>query len=176
MSSNTQNLAIRANPLHAAGVMAWREVIRFFRQRNRVVGAIGQPVLFWLLFSVGMNRSFQVSGRSFREYYIPGTVMLIVLFTAIFATISIIEDRKEGFLQSVLVAPVPRWSMVLGKVLGGALIGFFQGLIFLCLLPLAGVRFGTDSLLGILGLLSVCALALTSLGFVIAWRLDSTQG
>ena len=81
-------------------MLCWREIVRFFRQRNRVVGAIGQPVLFWLLFSAGFDRSFRLTdsdtvGPSFREYYFPGTLVLILLFTAIFATISIIEDRRE---------------------------------------------------------------------------------
>ena len=101
-----------------------REMLRFFVQRNRVVGAIGQPLLFWLLFGTGLNQTFRLPADdgpgdlSFQQYYFPGTVMLIVLFTAIFATISIIEDRREGFLQSVLVAPVPRWSLLLARTSG----------------------------------------------------------
>ena len=125
-------------PWHAAGTLGWREIVRFFRQRNRVIGAVGQPILFWLLFGAGLHRSFHVGpqdagGPSFLEYYFPGTLVLILLFTAIFATISIIEDRREGFLQGVLVAPIPRWAMVLGKVLGGTLVALVQGLIFLAL-------------------------------------------
>ena len=90
-----------------------REWVRFVRQRNRLVGAIGQPIIFWLLFGAGLGQSFRLPGSegagiSYREYFFPGTVVMILLFTAIFSTISIIEDRREGFLQSVLVAPVPR--------------------------------------------------------------------
>ena len=99
------SVTIRNRPLWAAGTLCWRECVRFFRQRNRVIGAVGQPILFWLLFGAGMNQMFQVQQQSFSEYYFPGTMVLILLFTAIFATISIIEDRREGFLQSVLVAP-----------------------------------------------------------------------
>src|SRR5688572_16594269 len=126
------------SPWLAARTLCWREIVRFFRQRNRVIGALGQPILFWLLFGTGLARSFRMSpdaddSQSFLEYYFPGTLVLILLFTAIFATISIIEDRREGFLQSVLVAPVPRWSMVLGKVLGGSLIALMQGMVFLLL-------------------------------------------
>jgi ABC-2 type transport system permease protein len=102
--------------------------------------------------------------------------MLIILFTAIFATISVIEDRKEGFLQSVLVAPIPRWSMVLGKVLGGSALAMLQGLIFLCLALTLRVEAGVLALAGVVALMLVTALALTSLGMVIAWRMDSTQG
>ena len=126
------------SPWLVAATLAWREIVRFFRQRSRVVGAVGQPVLFWLLFGAGLHRWFRLGGegladQSFLAYYFPGTLVLILLFTAIFATISIIEDRREGFLQSVLVAPIPRWSMVLGKVLGGSLIAMLQGLLFLLL-------------------------------------------
>ena len=124
-------------PWLAVGTLAWRELVRFFRQPNRVFGAVGQPLVFWVLFGAGLGPSFRAPGAaegvSYREYFFPGTVVLIVLFTAIFTTISIIEDRREGFLQSVLVAPIPRWSMVLGKVLGGAAIAMFQGFVFLLL-------------------------------------------
>ncbi len=166
-------------PWLATRVLCWREIVRFFRQRNRIIGAIGQPVLFWLLFSVGFERSFRVSeieGQGFREYYFPGTLMLILLFTAIFATISIIEDRREGFLQSVLVAPVPRWAMVLGKVLGGAIIAMMQGLLFLVLALTVNIETSVLNLLVLVLLMFVSAVGLTSLGFVIAWRMESTQG
>ena len=103
--------AVTPRPWLVVGTLGWREIIRFFRQRNRVIGAVGQPILFWLLFGAGLQKSFSLSaagasGQSFLEYYFPGSLMLVLMFTAIFATISIIEDRKEGFLQSVLVAPV----------------------------------------------------------------------
>ena len=107
-----------------------RELVRFFRQRNRVFGALGQPIIFWLLFGAGLQREQPTLDYA---HFFPGTLVMILLFTAIFATISIIEDRREGFLQGVLVAPVPRWSMVLGKVLGGAAIAMLQGLVFLLL-------------------------------------------
>ncbi len=167
--------------LLAAWALAKREVVRFFRQRNRVIGAVGQPLLFWLLFGAGLQRSFRLTteggqGPSFLEYYFPGTLVLILLFTAIFATISVIEDRREGFLQSVLVAPAPQWSMVLGKVAGGAAIAVFQGLIFLALALTLQVEITLASLLALVVLLTLTALALTSLGFVLAWRMDSTQG
>jgi len=165
----------------AARTLCGREMVRFFRQRNRVIGALGQPILFWLLFGAGLQRSFRLSpdagkGPSFLEYYFPGTLVLILLFTAIFATISIIEDRREGFLQSVLVAPVPRWSMALGKVLGGALIALLQALLFLTLAWCFNIHTTWGAALALVSLLFVSAVALTSLGFVLAWRMDSTQG
>ncbi len=173
--------AARPAPWLAVGTLVEREWVRFVRQRNRVVGAIGQPLIFWLLFGAGLGPSFRLPGSdgasvSYREYFFPGSLALILLFTAIFATISIIEDRREGFLQSVLVAPLPRWSMVLGKLLGGTLLALAQGLLFLVLGMLLGIHIGLATLVAIVALLFVLGLGLTALGFVIAWRMDSTQG
>jgi len=168
-------------PWLAVWTLCWRELVRFFRQRNRVIGAIGQPIVFWIIFGAGLESTFQLSsgnaaGISYREYFFPGTLMLIVLFTAIFATISVIEDRREGFLQSVLVAPVPRWAMVLGKVLGGTAIAMIQGLIFLLLGLTLDIPFSPLQLAAVMGHLFVVGIGLTSLGFWIAWRINSTQG
>ena len=152
--------------------LAERELGRFFRQRNRVVGALVQPIMFWLLFSAGLR-----SNDLGFEFFFPGTLAMILLFTAIFATILIIEDRSEGFLQSVLVAPAPRWAMVLGKIVGGAAIAMLQALLFLAL---GWLTLGlTSSLLAVLCailFMALIAVALTALGFFIAWRMDSTQG
>src|SRR6267378_1913870 len=116
-----------------------REMVRFFRQRDRVVGALATPVVFWLLLGLGLGRSFKTTeGHGYLEYFYAGTMVMILLFTAIFSTISVIEDRREGFLQGVLVAPIPRWSMVLGKVLGGTAIAMLQGIVFLLLGWIAG--------------------------------------
>lgn len=158
-------------------MLAWREWTRFFRQRNRVIGAVGQPILFWILFGTGMHSAFRGGdGQDFMSYYLPGTMALIVLFTAIFATISIIEDRREGFLQSVLVAPVPRWTIALGKILGGAAIAWVQALFFLALAILLGSVTVSAGLIPLLALVAVAAIAMTSLGVFFAWPMESTQG
>jgi ABC-2 type transport system permease protein len=164
-----------------------RELVRFFRQRNRVFGALGQPIIFWLLFGAGLGSAKvgndPTSGQLDYSHFFPGTLVMILLFTAIFATISIIEDRREGFLQGVLVAPVPRWSIVMGKVLGGAAIAMLQGVVFLLLGWITGAVGGPKiiepTLFGIVGavlMMAVISIALTALGFLIAWRMDSTQG
>jgi ABC-2 type transport system permease protein len=167
-------------PLRAALALAWREIVRFVRQRNRIVGTLGTPLVFWLLFGTGLSSTFRMGegsgGQNFLQYYFPGSVVLILLFAAIFSSISIIEDRREGFLQSVLVAPIPRWSMVLGKVLGGAAIAWLQGLIFLLLALTLKVETTAVGVLSLLALLAVAAVGITGLGFVIAWKMDSTQG
>ncbi len=158
-------------------MLAWREWVRFFRQRNRVIGAVGQPILFWLLFGTGMHSAFRASsGQDFMSYYMPGTMALIVLFTAIFATISIIEDRREGFLQAVLVAPVPRWTIALGKILGGAAIAWVQALFFLALAIGLGSVAWSLNLLPLVLLIAVAAIGMTALGVMFAWPMESTQG
>ena len=155
----------------AISALAQRELVRFFRQRNRVFGALGQPIIFWLLFSEGL-RGNQLD----YAHFFPGTLVMILLFTAIFATISIIEDRNEGFLQSVLVAPAPRWAMVLGKVLGGAAIAMIQSPLFLALgAATLGFQSSLGEVLQAVVLMALIATALTGLGFAIAWRMESTH-
>ncbi len=161
----------------AAWMLARREWVRFFRQRNRVTAAIAQPLLFWLLFGTGLRGSFTGAGQqNFLEFFLPGTIGLIVLFTAIFATISVIEDRREGFMQSVLVAPVGRWPVLFGKVMGGSAIAWVQAVFFLSLVLLFGTAPLTWSLVPLLLLLALVAIAMCSLGMIVAWPMDSTQG
>jgi ABC-2 type transport system permease protein len=184
-TASTSNPTVPAWPV--VFTLCQRELVRFFRQKNRVFGALGQPIIFWLLFGAGLGGARvgndSAGGKLDYAHFFPGTVVMIILFTAIFATISIIEDRREGFLQGVLVAPVPRWAMVMGKVLGGAAIAMLQGIVFLFLGWITGAVGGPQiiepTLLGVAGavlLMAVISIALTSLGFLIAWRMDSTQG
>lgn len=166
--------------------LARRELVRFLRQRTRIVGALGQPLIFWILFGTGLRGSFQAPGGvSFQEYFVPGVAVMIVLFTAIFSTISIIEDRREGFLQGVLVAPVPRLAIVLGKLLGGMLLAVLQAVAFLLIGPLLSLTGLTEPMstgltlgnaIPVLLYLGWLGLTLTALGYLIAWPLDSTHG
>lgn len=152
-----------------------RELQRFYRQRDRVIGALATPFLFWLVIGAGFGDTFRFS-NSYADYLFPGIIVLSLLFTAIFSTISIIEDRREGFLQSVLVAPISRISMVLGKILGATAIALIQAAIFLILAPLAGFRLTPFSIAAIMAVLFLIAFGFSSLGFLIAWRSSSTQG
>jgi ABC-2 type transport system permease protein len=162
-----------ARPVAAALSLAWREIVRFLRQRHRVFGALVQPIIFWLLFGEGLG-SLSLG----YDYLFPGTLVMIVLFTAIFSTISVIEDRREGFLQSVLVAPVPRWSMVAGKLLGGTTLAMLQGLLFMVLglLTIRGLAPSAAGVAGAVVLMAVISLALCGLGFLLAWSMNSSQG
>lgn len=164
----------------AVGALWWREIVRFARQRSRIVGAFAQPLLFWILLGGGFSASFRPSGApgdvGALQYFYPGIIALVVLFTAIFATISVVEDRKAGFLQGVLVAPLSRRRLVFAQALGATTLGVLQGVLFLILAPLAGVSLTVGAVLAVTAVLAVIAFALTSLGLVIAWRLESTQG
>lgn len=164
----------------AVWTLTTRELVRFFRQRTRVVGALGQPFLFWILFGAGLRSSFKAPEwhpeMSYQEYFFPGVIVMIVMFTAIFSTISIIEDRREGFLQGVLVAPISRLALVIGKLCGGTALAVLQAGIFLALAPWAGLHISLLSAVEILLFLTLLAFTLTALGFLIAWPLDSTQG
>ena len=169
----------RTSLLLPALSLARRELVRFIRQKNRIIGALATPLVFWLLIGAGMGRSFRADvpgGDNYLRYFFPGTVLMILLFTAIFSTISIIEDRREGFLQGVLVAPVSKMAIVLGKVLGGTALAFAQGLIFLLLAPTVGIKLTASSIVLSMLVMFVVAFALTALGVCIAWRMSSTQG
>jgi ABC-2 type transport system permease protein len=158
----------------------WREITRFRRQRSRLVGAVAQPLLFWLLLGGGFRASFRPPGMSegvdYLEYFYPGIMALVMLFTAIFATISTVEDRREGFLQGVLVAPVTRTSIVLGQALGGTTLALLQAALFLVLAPLAGITLSVASVLAVVVVLFCMAFSMTNLGLIIAWRIQSIQG
>jgi ABC-2 type transport system permease protein len=164
----------------AAWTLAEREVVRFLRQPNRVIGALGQPIIFWVFLGLGLRGSFKPETATgsvpYDQYFFPGVLAMIVLFTAIFSTISIIEDRREGFLQGVLVAPVARVWIVLGKVIGGTLLALLQSIFFLGLAPLAGIPLSWMGVGLTVLLLAVLGVALTSLGSILAWRTDSVQG
>ena len=164
----------------AVWALAERELKRFLRQRNRVWGALAQPIMFWGIFGVGLSASFRPAGMSgstgYIEYFFPGTIVLILLFTAIFATISIIEDRSEGFLQAVIVAPVSTESIVMGKLIGTTILAVGQALLVFALAPLAGIDVSLVGFLLATLLLFVIAFGLAALGFTIAWRAESTQG
>jgi daunorubicin resistance ABC transporter membrane protein len=165
--------------LAAIRVLVGRDVKRFFRQRSRVVGALAQPILFWLLIGSGMAKSFRVPGAEqvgYLQYFFPGILVLVVLFTSIFATMSVIEDRHAGFLQAVLVAPAARWAIVLGKTLAGVAIALGQAALVVALAPWAGFPLGGVDWPLAAAMLLLCAVGLSALGFTLAWWLDSTQG
>ena len=166
-------------PNHLLPILSlWRrEIVRFYRQKSRVVGVILSPLLFWLVIGSGFGSSFRSGGgnQHYLQYFYPGSLLMIVLFTSIFTMMSVIEDRDRGFLSSVLVAPVSRSAIVMGKVLGGTTLSAAQGLIFLVFAPAVGASFSVEGLAIAVVSVFLMAFSLTALGFALAWRMESAQ-
>ncbi len=155
----------------------WRRELRgFYRQRSRILGTLSTPLLFWFVLGSGFGSSLLGAEGSYGQFFFPGTMALSVLFTSIFANISLIEDRREGFLLGVLVAPVSRLALVLGKVCGATTLGAIQAALLLPLAPLAGISLDLGALPMVFAVLLLMAFGLTALGFFCAWWLNSVQG
>src|SRR5437588_3639595 len=130
-----------------------REVTTFLRERSRIVGMIGQPLLYLLIvgqgIASGMSLNRAPGGIDYLQYMYPGIIGMSVLFTSIFSAVSIIWDREFGFLKEVLVAPVPRWAVAVGKVLGGSTVAMLQSVILIALAPVLGVALTVPIVLGL---------------------------
>ena len=164
--------------MNAVYILWKREIIRYFRSRARIVGSLGQPLLFLIALGFGLGPVFQKAGQgNYFEFLGPGVVSMGILFTGIFAGIQIIWDRQFGFLKETLVAPVTRFEIMLGKALGGATVAFMQGIIVFILTLLLGVRIYSLALLPI-ALISMFLIALffTALGITIASLFEDMQG
>jgi daunorubicin resistance ABC transporter membrane protein len=167
-----------ANDLRTIGVLWKRDLMLFARQRSRIAGTLIQPLLLWLAIGGGMAPTFRLGteGVGYMEYFFPGVVLLMVLMTSLFSTMSVIEDRHQGFLQGVLVAPGSRAAVVLGKSLGCSTVAMIQAGIFLLFAPFAGFSLGSVRWYVLVPVLGLTAMALTAVGFAVAWWLDSIQG
>jgi daunorubicin resistance ABC transporter membrane protein len=157
-------------------VLARRDLVRFFRQPSRLAGALGQPVIFWLVIGTGFGETFRLGDVPYRAFFFPGVVLMVVLFASIFTTASVIEDRHRGFLQGVLAAPGSRAALVVGKTLGSAAVALTQAALFLVLAPFAGFPYGSVDWPLLLAALLLAAVALAALGFAVAWAIDHVQG
>jgi ABC-2 type transport system permease protein len=153
-----------------------RDLKHFVRQRSRVIGAVGQPFIIWIFLAAGFRNSVSTAGMEYGAWLFPGVILLIALFAAIFSTISIIDDRTTGFLQGVLTSPASRTSILWSKMLAGTTIAVAQALLFMVLLPFSGFTPTVVGFLMSLLFLTGVGMLLTMLGFVLAWRMSSTQG
>ncbi|MEI7704333.1 MAG: ABC transporter permease [Deltaproteobacteria bacterium] len=162
----------------AIRVLWWRDLVRFFRQPSRLVGALAQPILFWGIIGSGMSATFRIpgSGEGYLRYFYPGVVLMVVLFAAIFTTLSVIEDRHAGFLQAVLAGPASRGAVVVGKVLGSASVALSQAALFLLLAPAAGFGLTSIDWPVLVAALALAAVGLAAMGFTVAWLVDNVQG
>ena len=169
--------SIRAD-LRAVSIVWRRELIRFRTDRLRAVTSLVQPVLFLFVLGTGLSRLAGhglPSGVDFKTFIYPGVLAMSVLFTAIFSAASIVWDREFGFLREMLVAPVRRWAIVIGKCLGGATVATFQGLIFLALAGVAHVPYDPLLLLTLVGELLLLSFTLTAFGVMMAARIKQIQ-
>ncbi|WP_432797911.1 ABC transporter permease [Poriferisphaera sp. WC338] len=186
---SNQSLSPPASHFILSTCTLWkREMVRFLRAKNRVVGALAFPVLIWIMLGFGINNMFKTTGAvvsygndsapqaiGYLEYFFPGMLVMILLFTAIFSVISVIEDRREGFLQGVLVSPASRLAIALGKILGGASLAVGQALILTVLIyPLVGSIPSPLAIIGVALSTIIIAISLTALGLCLAWPMDST--
>ncbi|QGP91561.1 ABC-2 type transporter [Neomoorella glycerini] len=168
--------------LRALYTIWYREFIRFIRERSRIIGMIGQPLLYLLIVGQGISAAMGFRGVpagipiNYVQFMYPGILGMSVLFTSIFSGVSIIWDREFGFLKEVLVAPVPRWATALGKALGGSTVALIQATIMLLLAPLIKVSLTPVTILQLLGILFLISLGLTFLGIAIASRMTTMEG
>jgi ABC-2 type transport system permease protein len=160
-----------------------REVIRFLRDRSRLVGSLGQSLLFLVVFGSGLSSAIGrlgqgngMPGMNYVQFMFPGILVMAVLFTALMSAISVVWDREFGFLKEVLVAPVPRWAVAVGKALGGSTTAVFQGVIILVFAPFIGAGLTALSILELLPAMFLTAFAMCAVGLVIAARMKTMEG
>jgi ABC-2 type transport system permease protein len=161
--------------LRAIRVVWRRELIRFSRDRLRILTSLMQPFLFLFILGTGLSSLASTHGVNFRTFIYPGVICMAVMFTAMFSAASIVWDREFGFLREMMVAPVRRSSIVLGKCLGGATVAGFQGLIVVAISPLVGVPYQAVLILELLALSLLLAFAITAFGVMFAARITQMQ-
>jgi ABC-2 type transport system permease protein len=164
--------------LRAVSIVWRRELIRFRTDRLRAITSLVQPVLFLFVLGTGLSRLASRGmppGVDFKTFIYPGVLAMSVLFTAIFSAASIVWDREFGFLREMLVAPVRRWAIVVGKCLGGATVATIQGIIFLALAGVANVPYNPILLLTLVGELLLLSFTLTAFGVMMAARIKQIQ-
>jgi ABC-2 type transport system permease protein len=172
------------NTLRGIYIVWYRDLLRWWRDRARIVVSLAQPLLFLVVFGVGLSSSlgggFTAPGTDasvgYSQFVFPGVVGMAVLFSAVFGAMSIVWDREFGFLKEILVAPIDRSAVAIGKALGGATQAIFQGLILLIVAPFLGVTLTVGSVLLLLPFLFVLAFALSTMGVALASRMKSMQG
>ena len=154
-----------------------RDLKRYWYDKARIFASLGQPLLFLFVLGTALSPNFTgPAGVGFSQFIFPGIIAMTVLFTSIFSAISIVWDREFGFLKEVLVAPVSRWAIVVGKAAGGSTVAVMQGCLMLCLAPLVGVKLSVLIVVESILAMFIIALAITGLGIVIAARMKEMEG
>src|SRR3989442_13034087 len=174
---------IRMASLRAIYIIWYRDLLRYWRDCCRLVASLAQPLLFLVVFGAGLSSSLgrgtvfgTAGGFSYIQFMYPGIIGMAILFTAIFGAMSIVWDREFGFLKEVLVAPIDRSSVAIGKALGGTTQAMIQGLILLVLAPFVGVKLNLLTILEMIPLAAVLAFGLSAFGVMLASMMKSLQG
>ncbi|HEX7481166.1 MAG TPA: ABC transporter permease [Polyangiales bacterium] len=165
------------NELEAMWALTWRDLVRFVRDRAQVLGAFARPMLWLVFMGKGLGASVRtVSGVDYSHFVFAGAIAMSVLFGGMFQGVTIIWDREFGFLKEVLVAPIARVTIVLGKTLSGTVVTVVQGCLTVIFAPLVGLQLTPVTLLGLLGAITLLSLGITALGVVVATRMQTFEG
>src|SRR6266853_6143268 len=171
---------IRMASLRAIYIIWYRDILRYWRDRWRLVASLAQPLLFLIVFGSGLSSSLgsgslfgSRGGLSYIQFVFPGIIGMSILFTSIFGAMSIVWDREFGFLKEVLVAPIDRWAVAIGKALGSTTQAMIQGLILLVLAPFVGVKLSLLTILAVIPLAAVLAFGLSAFGVMLASMMKS---
>ncbi len=161
-------------------IIWYREILRFWHNKLRIISSLAMPFFWLVMFGSGMRGAFQLFGAQgsfdFIYFLFPGVVGMTVLTTSVFSSISVVRDREFGLFKEILAAPVSRASITLGKILGGATTTVLQGCLMLILAPLVGIRLEVGMVLALVPTIFLVAFTLASMGMAIASRLRSTEG
>ncbi|MHC4306045.1 MAG: ABC transporter permease [Planctomycetota bacterium] len=169
----------QARGLVVTAVLIRRELVRFTRQPARIVAAIGTACVLWLFLASGFAEALRpqhLGDAGYATFLLPGMMTLVAVFAAVFSSLSIIEDRNDGWLATVLVSPVPRWAIAAGRITGAAAVAWAQAAVLLLLAPLLDVSLSVPSVLLSLAGLAVTCLGMTAVGVAFAWRTETTAG
>jgi ABC-2 type transport system permease protein len=155
-------------------VITLRELIKLGRQRGSLINTFARPILWLFVVGSGLNQIVQMGGPvSYKQFMFPGVMGMVILFSSIFSSISIVWDREFGFLREILVAPISRLSIVIGKAISGTLSSSLQAAVIMIFLPLLGIHVRIPQLLGLMALAVLLSFALTSLGILIAAHMET---
>jgi len=167
--------------LGAIYIVWWRDLLRYWRDRARVAASLAQPLLYLIIFGTGLASSLgggfaAGTGIGYTQFIFPGVISMSVLFTSIFGAMSIVWDREFGFMRELLVAPIDRSAIAIGKTLGGATQAMIQGLILLVLAPFVGVTLDVRTVVEVVVLVFVLSFGLSAMGVALASAMRSMQG
>ena len=158
-------------------VIVSREFKRFFRQKARLLGSVARPLLWLIIIGSGFTKLIDVGGDvTYSQFIIPGILGMTILFSSIFSTISVVWDREFGFLREMLVAPISRITIILGKIISGIMIALFQCILILSIAPLFGITITLNQFAIMMILMALVSLSITSFGLLIASFLTSLEG